>query len=227
MKEKELTQICVSVMVEEVDRVLEKMYRARDEGADLLEWRLDVTRAPEVEIILPQSPLPVIATVRSVEQGGHFQGTRQEQLRLLIRAATSGSSYIDWEFRPGEPLPKELSIMKERLILSHHDLEQTPTNNELESLFDQMAALSTGLVKVVTLAQRMEDNISLLNLIGRGRKRGIKVVSFCLGPLGRISRLSCLLMGGAFTYAALEIGAEAGPGQLTLAKMRQLLELLK
>ena len=90
-----------------------------------------------------------------------------------------------------------------------------------------MAASNTGVVKVVTLAKRMEDNISLLNLIGRGRKRGIEVVAFCLGPLGRISRLACLLMGGAFTYAALESGAEAAPGQLTLAEMRQLLELLK
>jgi len=214
-------------MVEAADRVLENMYRARDEGADLLEWRLDVTREPEVETVLPQSPLPVIATVRSVEQGGHFPGTRQEQLRLLIRAATSGSSYLDWEFRPGEPLPDELSIIRERVILSYHDFEQTPADRELESLFDQMAALSTGVVKVVTLAQRMEDNISLLNLIGRGRNRGIEVVAFCLGPLGRISRLACLLMGGAFTYAALESGAEAAPGQLTLAKMRQLLELLK
>ncbi|MGW8208501.1 MAG: type I 3-dehydroquinate dehydratase [Syntrophobacteria bacterium] len=222
-----MTQICVSVMVEAADRVLETMCRARDEGADLLEWRLDVTRDPEVETVLPQSPLPVIATVRSVEQGGHFSGTRQEQLRLLIRAATSGSSYVDWEFRPSEPLPDELSVMRERVILSYHDFEQTPAERELESLFDQMAASSTGVVKVVTLAQRMEDNISSLNLIGRGRNRGIEVVAFCLGPLGRISRLACLLMGGAFTYAALESGAEAAPGQLTLAKMRQLLELLK
>jgi 3-dehydroquinate dehydratase-1 len=214
-------------MVEAADRVLESMYRARDEGADLLEWRLDVTRDPDVESILAQSPLPVIATVRSVEQGGLFAGSRQAQLKLLIRAATSGSSYIDWEFCPGEPLPKELLVMRERVILSHHDFEQTPADREVESLFDQMAALSTGVVKVVTLAQRMEDNISLLNLIGRGRNRGIQVVSFCLGPLGRISRLACLLMGGAFTYAALERGAEAAPGQLTLAKMRQLLELLK
>ncbi len=214
-------------MVEAADRVLETMCRARDEGADLLEWRLDVTRDPEVETVLPQSPLPVIATVRSVEQGGHFSGTRQEQLRLLIRAATSGSSYVDWEFRPSETLPDELSAMRERVILSYHDFQQTPAERELESLFDQMAASSTGVVKVVTLAQRMEDNISSLNLIGRGRNRGIEVVAFCLGPLGRISRLACLLMGGAFTYAALESGAEAAPGQLTLAKMRQLLELLK
>jgi len=214
-------------MVEAADRVLETMCRARDEGADLLEWRLDVTRDPEVETVLPQSPLPVIATVRSVEQGGHFSGTRQEQLRLLIRAATSGSSYVDWEFRPSETLPDELSVMRERVILSYHDFEQTPAERELESLFDQMAASSTGVVKVVTLAQRMEDNISSLNLIGRGRNRGIEVVAFCLGPLGRISRLACLLMGGAFTYAALESGAEAAPGQLTLARMSQILELLK
>jgi 3-dehydroquinate dehydratase-1 len=214
-------------MVEAADRVLETMYRARDEGADLLEWRLDVSRDPAVETVLPQSPLPVIATVRSLEQGGHFAGTREEQLRLLIRAATSGSSYVDWEFRPGEPLPDELSVMRQRVILSYHDFEQTPADGELESLFDQMAASNTGVVKVVTLAKRMEDNISLLNLIGRGRKRGIEVVAFCLGPLGRISRLACLLMGGAFTYAALESGAEAAPGQLTLARMSQLLELLK
>jgi len=214
-------------MVEAADRVLENMHRARDEGADLLEWRLDVTRDPELETVLPQSPLPIIATVRSVEQGGHFPGTRQEQLRLLIRAATSGSSYVDWEFRPEEPLPDELSVMRERVILSYHDFEKTPADKELESLFDQMAASNTGVVKVVTLAQRIEDNISLLNLIKRGRNRGIEVVAFCLGPLGRISRLACLLMGGAFTYAALESGAEAAPGQLTLAEMRRLLELLK
>lgn len=214
-------------MVEAADQVLEIMNRARDEGADLLEWRLDVTREPEIETVLPQSPLPVIATVRSVEQGGNFSGTSQEQLRLLIRAAASGSSYVDWEFRLGETLPEELSVIRERVILSYHDFTQTPPDRELKSLFDQMADLSTGVIKVVTLAQKMEDNISLLRLIGQGRNRGIEVVAFCLGSLGRISRLACLLMGGAFTYAALESGAEAAPGQLTLAKMRQLLELLK
>ena len=217
----------MSLMVKAADRVLETMIRARDEGADLVEWRLDVTREPEVENVLPRSPLPVIATVRSVEQGGNFSGTPQEQLRLIIRAATNGSSYVDWEFRPGEPLPDELSVMRERVILSYHDFEHTPANKDLQLLFDQMAILRTGVIKVVTLAQRVEDNISLLNLIDRGNNRGIKVVAFCLGPLGRISRLACLLMGGAFTYAAMEGGAEAAPGQLTLAKMRQLLELLQ
>lgn len=196
-------------------------------GANLLEWRLDVTREPEVESVLSQAPLPVIATVRSLDHGGHFDGSKEEQLRLLLRAAAGGSSYVDWEFRREEDLPDELASMRERVILSYHNFQQTPPENILKSLFNEMAAIRAGTVKVVTLAQEMEDNISLLNLIGQGRKQGLEVVAFCLGSLGRISRVACLLVGGAFTYAALERGAEAAPGQFTLAEMHQLLEMLQ
>ncbi|MEE9530757.1 MAG: type I 3-dehydroquinate dehydratase [Syntrophobacteria bacterium] len=222
-----MTKICVSVMVERPDQVLEAMTRAKDMGANLLEWRLDVTRQPEVENVLRQAPLPVIATVRSLDHGGHFDGSKEEQLGLLLRAAAGGSSYVDWEFRREEDLPDELASMRERVILSYHNFQQTPPDNILEPLFNDMAAIRAGTVKVVTLAQKMEDNISLLNLIGQGRKKGLEVVAFCLGSLGRISRVACLLVGGAFTYAALERGAEAAPGQFALAEMHQLLEMLQ
>ncbi len=214
-------------MVERPDQVLEAMTRAKDMGANLLEWRLDVTRQPEVENVLRQAPLPVIATVRSLDHGGHFDGSKEEQLGLLLRAAAGGSSYVDWEFRREEDLPDELASMRERVILSYHNFQQTPPDNILEPLFNDMAAIRAGTVKVVTLAQKMEDNISLLNLIGQGRKKGLEVVAFCLGSLGRISRVACLLVGGAFTYAALERGAEAAPGQFALAEMHQLLEMLQ
>jgi 3-dehydroquinate dehydratase type I len=214
-------------MVERPDQVLANMTRARDMGANLLEWRLDVTRGPAVESVLRQAPLPIIATVRSVDHGGHFDGSKEEQLQLLLRAATGGSSYVDWEFRGEKDLPDELASMRERVILSYHNFRETPPENTLKSLFNEMAALRAGMVKVVTLAQEMEDNISLLNLIGQGRKQGLKVVAFCLGSLGRISRVACLLVGGAFTYAALERGAEAAPGQFSLPEMHRLLEMLQ
>ena len=134
---------------------------------------------------------------------------------------------MDWEFRREEDLPDELASMRERVILSYHNFQETPPENILKSLFNEMAAIGSGAVKVVTLAQEMEDNISLLNLIGQGRKQGIEVVAFCLGSLGRISRVACLLVGGAFTYAALERGAEAAPGQFTLPEMHRLLEMLQ
>ncbi len=173
------------------------------------------------------APLPVIATVRSTGHGGRFSGSRSEQLRLLLQAAEGGCTYLDWEFCRGEALPAELSKIRDRVILSYHNFQKTPADGELASLFKDMAATGAGVVKIVTHAQRMEDNLSLLSLIGRGRQQGLKVVAFCLGPLGRISRVTCLFVGAPFTFAALETGVEAAPGQLTLSEMNQVLELLR
>jgi 3-dehydroquinate dehydratase type I len=219
-------KICVSLMVEQADRVLETMNRAAHMGADLLEWRLDVTQGPEIETTLKQAPLPVIATVRSTGHGGRFKGEKRDQLRLLLRAADAGSSLVDWEFSR-EALPAELYQKRDQVIISYHNFQQTPPEGDLESLYQEMATTGAGVVKIVTLAQRVEDNILLLGLIGRGRTQGVEVVAFCLGPLGRISRVACPLLGGPFTYAALEPETEAAPGQLTLAEMRQIVEMLK
>jgi 3-dehydroquinate dehydratase type I len=214
-------------MVEKSDRVLEAMFKAEEMGADLLEWRLDVTNDPDVEGVVRQAPLPIIATVRSVDQGGRFGGSKAEQLRLILQAATNGCSYLDWEFCQGEELPAELSRIRNRVILSYHNFQETPLDENLVSLFQQMTTAGAEVVKVVTRAQKTEDNLTVLSLIGLGRRQGQKVVAFCLGPLGRISRVACLLVGGAFTYAALETGAEAAPGQLTVSEIRQTLELLR
>lgn len=226
-REGNLIKICVSLMVEQSDRVLEAMFKAEEVGADLLEWRLDVTDDPDVAGVLRQAPLPVIATVRSIDQGGRFTGSKAERLRLLLQAAENGCSYLDWEFRRGAALPAELSRIKNRLILSYHNFQGTPSDEELSSLFQQMAETGAEVLKIVTRARKKEDNLAILSLVGRGRRHGQKVVAFCLGPLGRISRVACLLVGGAFTYAALETGAEAAPGQLTISEIRQALELLR
>lgn len=222
-----MMRICVSLMVERADRVLAAMNKAQDLDADLLEWRLDITQTPDLEDTLGQAPLPVISTVRSRKHGGRFQGGRDEQLRLLLRAAGLGSEYLDWEFESGQTLPPELSRIRDQVILSYHNLHGTPPDRDLFSLFEEMATTGAGVVKIVTRANRIEDNLALLSLLGRGRPEGLEVVAFCLGPLGRISRVACPLVGGAFTYAALEPGALAAPGQLTLSQLRQVLEVLR
>ena len=214
-------------MVERSDLVLQTMLRAQDMGADLLEWRLDATAEPDIEATLRQAPLPVIATVRSVEQGGRFAAGKAEQLRLILEAAESGCAYLDWEFCPGEVLPAELYPIRNRVVLSYHNSDETPSDEKLVSLFREMAAIGAGVVKIVTRAQKREDNLRVLSLIGHGKRQDQKVAAFCLGPLGRISRVACLLVGGIFTFAALETGAEAAPGQLTLPEIRQALELLR
>jgi 3-dehydroquinate dehydratase type I len=222
-----MIKICVSLVEEQADRVIAAMNRAGELGADLLEWRLDITKRAKVEETIQQAPLPVICTVRSVKQGGRFSGTRDEQLSLLLEAMEGGSSYVDWEFNSGKALPSHLLKMREQVIVSYHNFDETPAEVDLDSLFQEMAATGAGIVKVVTRARRKEDNLEVLRLIGKGRRQGLAVVAFCLGSLGTISRVACPLVGGAFTYAALEPGAEAAPGQLSVNTVQQILELLR
>jgi len=78
--------------------------------------------------------------------------------------------------------------------------------------------------KVVTTAQRFEDNRTVLQLIGEFPKT--KVVSLAMGPLGLVSRVLCPLVGGDFTYASIERGRESAFGQITVKDLRQIYEMM-
>jgi len=47
-----------------------------------------------------------------------------------------------------------------------------------------------------------------------------------MGPLGRISRIACPLMGGYMTFASLEKGQESASGQIPAPDMKKILEML-
>ena len=78
--------------------------------------------------------------------------------------------------------------------------------------------------KVITTAQRLEDNLAVLQLIAEFPKT--RIVSFAMGPLGFTSRVLCPLVGGDFTYASIEKGKESAPGQITVSDLRKLYEMV-
>jgi len=90
-----------------------------------------------------------------------------------------------------------------------------------------MTATGAGMVKIITYARAPEDNLRVLGLIPLARELGIKIIAFCMGPAGRISRISTLMMGGHVSFASLEEGQESASGQIPVRKMKQLLEMLR
>ncbi|NIS60800.1 MAG: type I 3-dehydroquinate dehydratase, partial [Proteobacteria bacterium] len=85
--------------------------------------------------------------------------------------------------------------------------------------FDECEATGANIIKIVTYANTMEDNLRVLELIPHARKRGLEIIAFCMGEMGRISRVMAALLGSYFSYASLEKGAESAPGQLTVQEM--------
>jgi 3-dehydroquinate dehydratase type I len=112
-----------------------------------------------------------------------------------------------------------------RIIISCHVLNETPGRRELEELFVSLTRRKPDIVKIVTYANTLEDNLRTLDLITVARDHGTPVITFCMGPLGRISRVVSPLLGGFLTFAALARGEESAAGQLTATEIRDLFKV--
>ena len=75
-----------------------------------------------------------------------------------------------------------------------------------------------GLAKVITTAGKVEDNLTTLTLCA---DEPGKIVSFCMGALGGISRVLSMRLGAPIAYASIPNEAVA-PGQLSVSTMRKL-----
>jgi len=129
-------------------------------------------------------------------------------------------------------MPPEFRLMlfqarrQSKLIISRHHLYGTPPREELEDDFRNLAATGADIIKIVTRAIKTEDNLRVLGLIPFARGLGINIASFCMGPMGRLSRIASSLLGGYLTFASLEQGEESADGQIPVSEMREMLEIL-
>ena len=77
------------------------------------------------------------------------------------------------------------------------------------------------MVKVVSTAQTLADNLAVLRLI-EDRAANARIVSMAMGEEGLPSRILGPREGGEFTFASLAEGEETAPGQVTARTLRTL-----
>ena len=76
----------------------------------------------------------------------------------------------------------------------------------------------SSVIKIVTTAKTEYDVPKILCLYSKAS--GLSLVAFCMGEIGKISRVICLYMGSPFTYVSL--GKPIAPGQYSLREIRKL-----
>jgi len=119
-----------------------------------------------------------------------------------------------------------VGLIKQRAkcLLSFHELKGTPPLNEMKEIVQRQLEAGADVCKVVTTAQRFEDNLAVLQIITDFPQT--KVVSFAMGPLGCPSRILCPLIGGYFTYASIKAGEESASGQITIGDLKKIYEMV-
>ena len=219
--------ICIPIMARNNTEALKKMAEVST-LADMIELRLDVMEKFDLKEIIESATNPILVTYRSKREGGEGSADYGNRVRYLLDAMEAGADYVDVEF--SIPLEHRQRIFQMKgpcgLVVSCHLLNGTPHREKLEGILKNMAATGADIVKIVTWARAWEDNFRVLELIPKAQAMGIEIIAFCMGPLGRISRIACPLMGGYMTFASLEKGQESASGQIPAPDMKQILETL-
>jgi 3-dehydroquinate dehydratase type I len=197
--------------------------------ADLIELRIDYLRGVKLALLLEDRKKPFIVTNRRKEEGGKYKGEERERLIVLQKAIDLGADYVDVELATERSFLRDLVRYKRetQIILSFHDFRKTPSIKELQKLFGHMVRLGADVVKIVPFARCWEDNLNILSLIPFAKERKQKIVAFCMGEKGKISRIFSPFLGAAWTYASLDKNKLSAPGQLAVRELKDLWEKMK
>jgi len=223
--------ICIPIVAKDQRAALVQMERGFP-LADILELRIDQIRNVNLENLMRRKRGKILVTNRRKDEGGGFSGTERQRVELLKEAVELGVDYVDIEVRTEGALIKELSAKirnhhgRAKWIVSHHDFSETPSKRSLRKRLNECTRTGADIVKIVTYANTVEDNLRVLGLIPYARRKGVEIIAFCMGEMGRISRIMAPLLGSCFSYVSLEKGTESASGQLTLEEIRDVFRIL-
>jgi len=202
--------LVIEVIAQRTTAAALEAYRHAHARADLVEFRLDLLRDPDVDRLIAAKGKPKLMTLRSRPQGGEAApADRPALLRRLAKAP------IDWlDLEPADLGLAELSRAGgPKRLLSWHDLQTTPLDLE-ERLQRLLAEPRADLVKLVTYAEVAGDLLRVRDLLRRAPAG--KVIAFAMGPKGVPSRILAPSWGGAGIFAPRRGAPASAPGQVAI-----------
>lgn len=233
-------KIAVSIMGETLEAVCTQAQAARLSGADVAEWRIDSFRhgnSPEaVADCLPAlraalCEMPLLATFRTQREGGCLSCSTAAYRAVNEAVIASGcADLLDLElFTEPQALSALLTAARHSalpVVLSNHDFEKTPPQEELVQRFRRMRALGGDLLKLAVMPHNRGDVLALLGAAAKIHEETDRpLIAISMGPLGAISRICGGYFGSVMTFAAA--AQSSAPGQIPVQQLSTLLKLLE
>src|ERR1700692_3786999 len=200
-------KVCVAITGTTISEMIERASAAIKE-TNFVEFRLDYLDKPAAalpklkQFLTENNATTAIATCRRSANGGKFDGTVSAETDVLAKAAGCGFHILDLELESATELKKpELQKLREAgaaLMISSHDFKET---GDLDSVFASIRAFEPEFVKIVSTANTLTDNVTMMRFLERVSDHS-HIVGTCMGDAGIISRVLCVRAGSAFTFAA-------------------------
>lgn len=204
------------------------MEQAEKAKPDFIEVRLDcIETSRNLSELSKNTKIPLIATNKLQSEKGNFSGTETERQQTLLNAAKNGFEYVDVDIS-GPKHKDTIDKLKElgaKPVVSFHKFDGALSSSEMGNILKEEISDGAAVCKIVSTAKKIEDNLTVLNFISAMRS-SVKLVCFCMGEKGKVSRLLSPMFGAFFTFASLEQGSETASGQISIQDMRVAYDLL-
>jgi 3-dehydroquinate dehydratase/shikimate dehydrogenase len=225
-----LPRICIALGLPDVPRLLEQARREAEAGENFLEFRLDYLPDPArgaqaIADFLESYPgCTVLATCRRHQNHGKFNGSIEDQLRVLDLAIQKGARAIDVEIETAEVAPDRCAELRTRafLIVSWHHFETTPP---LDAVLKRVRKVPADIYKLVGTSRKPTDTGRILAASRLSPK--IPLVTLAMGEIGFPSRVLSTALGAVFTYAAPAHVQGTASGQVNARQLRALYRIDK
>lgn len=200
--------ICIPISAHTNEEMLVLIARAEKQPAGMYELRFDsLQETPLVEKLVAACSRPIMATCRSVQEGGGYREGFAKRRDILRRAAEAGVACVDAEASDLESLGRFTKTVR---IVSMHDFRETP--RDLSDRISALSATSADWIKFAVTALTPSDNIRVFDALAHCSKPAIGIA---MGDMGLISRILGPRYGSQVTFGSLDSGLESAPGQPT------------
>ena len=206
-------------------KLMEHARREANAGESFFEFRLDYLAAPEQGVAVIRKFLAahpecsILATCRRHQNHGKFNGSVEDQVRILDAALDAGARAVDVEIESAENARARLEALrgKGQLVLSYHNYDGTPSP---ESIVRRMLRVPADGYKIVTTARKPSDNSRILAITKSHPRTPLVVLA--MGETGFPTRVLGTAWGGMFTYAAPNASEGTASGQVSARVLRHL-----
>jgi 3-dehydroquinate dehydratase / shikimate dehydrogenase len=218
-------RICVALGISDPNLLFEHADREAEASESFLEFRLDYLNRPEqgidiIRAILARHPgCAILATCRRHQNQGKFNGSIEDQIRILEGGVDAGAQAVDLEIETAELANSRLENLRQnsKLIVSYHNFESTP---HLDQVVKRMTRIPADAYKIVTTARKPSDCARILTL-ARSNPR-VPMVVLAMGETGFATRVLSTSFSGLYTYAAPNCAEGTAAGQVTARLLRHL-----
>jgi len=236
-----LPAVCAPLVAPDFDALVAEARAVAAKRPDLLEWRVDFFQAigDTARVLAAARALreaaggiPILFTRRAQREGGQPIALAEPQVVALYEAVLADGAADLADFEMSNDAAHVARVREAAraagcpLLLSFHDFQRTPGDEELAARFAQAQALGGDAAKVAVMPQSMPDVHRLLGAtLAASRDLPIPVIGMAMGGLGAVSRLCGGAFGSALTFAVGS--ASSAPGQMPIEDVRAGLAVLQ